>query len=107
MLTYVESVGPSVRSPAIREQLAEHYDRVRREVADTVKQSFDDDAIAMAPTPRSSPRFSLRSPTVSCCLLDGADVVEVQQEAFGCDRSICSQVVPRAGIGVAWPELDQ
>ncbi len=51
MLAYVESVGPSVRSPAIRERLAEHYDRVRHEVADTVKQSFGDDAVAMGADP--------------------------------------------------------
>lgn len=42
MLAYVESVGPTVRSPALRKQLAEHYDRVRLEVADTVKQSLGD-----------------------------------------------------------------
>ncbi len=42
MLAYVESVGPTVRSPALRKQLAEHYDRVRLEVADTVRQSLGD-----------------------------------------------------------------
>lgn len=51
MLAYVESVGPSVRSPNLRKQLAEHYDRVRLEVADTVKQSLGDDATAAGADP--------------------------------------------------------
>jgi AcrR family transcriptional regulator len=44
MLAFIESVGPSVRSETLRKQLAEHYDRVRLEVASTVKQSLGGDA---------------------------------------------------------------
>jgi AcrR family transcriptional regulator len=51
MLAYVESVGPTVRSEALRKQLAEHYDRVRLEVANTVKQSLGEDAIASGADP--------------------------------------------------------
>ncbi len=51
MLAYVESVGPTVRSEALRKQLAEHYDRVRLEVADTVKQSLGEDATAAGADP--------------------------------------------------------
>jgi AcrR family transcriptional regulator len=51
MLAYVESVGPTVRSEALRKQLAEHYDRVRLEVADTVRQSLGDEATAAGADP--------------------------------------------------------
>lgn len=46
MLAFVESIGPSVRSLDLRKQLAEHYDRVRHEVARAIKQSLGDDAVA-------------------------------------------------------------
>jgi AcrR family transcriptional regulator len=51
MLAYVESVGPSVRSEGLRKQLAEHYDRVRLEVAIAVKQSLGEDAMATGADP--------------------------------------------------------
>src|SRR3954447_17050089 len=40
MLSFVESIGPSVRSPELREKLAEHYQRTRDEVAATVSDSL-------------------------------------------------------------------
>jgi AcrR family transcriptional regulator len=46
ILAFVESVGPSVRSPDQRKQLAADYNRVRLVVADTVQQSLGDDAAA-------------------------------------------------------------
>jgi AcrR family transcriptional regulator len=51
MLAFVESVGPSVRSPALRKKLAEHYERVRGEVADAVKQGLGKDAAATGADP--------------------------------------------------------
>jgi len=42
MLAFVESIGPSVRSPELREKLAEHYQRTREEVAETVRESLGD-----------------------------------------------------------------
>jgi AcrR family transcriptional regulator len=46
MLAFVESIGPSVRSPELRTQLGEHYQRSRAEVAHAVEQSLGDDARA-------------------------------------------------------------
>jgi AcrR family transcriptional regulator len=40
MLAFVESIGPSVRSPELREKLAEHYQRTRDEVAASVRVSL-------------------------------------------------------------------
>jgi len=42
MLAFVESIGPSVRSPELREKLADHYQRTREEVAATVRESLGD-----------------------------------------------------------------
>jgi hypothetical protein len=42
MLAFVESIGPSVRSPELRAKLAEHYQRTRDEVAETVRESLGD-----------------------------------------------------------------
>jgi AcrR family transcriptional regulator len=42
MLAFMESVGPSVRSPELREKLADHYQRTRDEVADSVRASLGD-----------------------------------------------------------------
>jgi len=42
MLAFVESIGPSVRSPQLREKLADHYARTRAEVADSVRESLGD-----------------------------------------------------------------
>jgi AcrR family transcriptional regulator len=48
MLAFVESIGPSVRSPELRKQLAERYHCVRLEVLDTIKQSLDGEVVADA-----------------------------------------------------------
>lgn len=40
MLAFVESIGPSVRSPELRAKLAEHYRRVRTEVAGAVAEAL-------------------------------------------------------------------
>jgi AcrR family transcriptional regulator len=40
MLAFVESIGPSVRSPELREKLADHYQRTRDEVAASVRESL-------------------------------------------------------------------
>lgn len=48
MLAFVESIGPSVRSPQLRKQLAEHYARTRAEVAATVRESLGEDSTADA-----------------------------------------------------------
>ena len=42
MLAFVESVGPSVRSPELREKLADHYQRTRDAVAESVRESLGD-----------------------------------------------------------------
>src|SRR3954463_3465187 len=42
MLAFVESIGPSVRSPELREKLADHYQRSRDEVAASVSESIGD-----------------------------------------------------------------
>jgi AcrR family transcriptional regulator len=42
LLAFVESIGPSVRSPELREKLAEHYQRTRELVADSVRDSLGD-----------------------------------------------------------------
>jgi AcrR family transcriptional regulator len=42
MLAFVESIGPAVRSPALREKLAEHFQRTRDEVAESVRASLGD-----------------------------------------------------------------
>ena len=46
MLAFVESIGPSVRSPELRAKLADHYQRTRDEVAATVRESLGPDADA-------------------------------------------------------------
>jgi AcrR family transcriptional regulator len=51
MLAFVESIGPSVRSPELRAQLAEHYDRVRSEVAAVVAASFEEKTIRSGTDP--------------------------------------------------------
>jgi AcrR family transcriptional regulator len=48
MLGFVESIGPSVRSPELREKLAEHYQRTRTEVAASVRESLGEDSDADA-----------------------------------------------------------
>jgi AcrR family transcriptional regulator len=57
MLAFVESIGPTVRSAALRRQLAEHYERVRLEVADTVKLSLGEAAIAAGADPEAIASF--------------------------------------------------
>ena len=42
LLAFVESIGPSVRSPELREKLADHYERTREVVADSVRDSIGD-----------------------------------------------------------------
>lgn len=42
LLAFVESVGPSVRSPELREKLADHYQRTREVVAESVRESIGD-----------------------------------------------------------------
>jgi AcrR family transcriptional regulator len=51
MLAYVESIGPSVRSPELKDRLAEHYDQSRTEIAEAVKQSLGEKAIAAGADP--------------------------------------------------------
>jgi AcrR family transcriptional regulator len=51
MLAYVESIGPSVRSPELKDRLAEHYDQSRTEIAEAVKQSLGENAIAAGADP--------------------------------------------------------
>jgi AcrR family transcriptional regulator len=51
MLAFVESIGPSVRSPELREQLAAHYERSRTDVAAAVRQSLGDEAVAAGADP--------------------------------------------------------
>jgi AcrR family transcriptional regulator len=51
MLAYVESIGPSVRSPELKDRLAEHYDQSRTEIAKAVKQSLSENAIAAGADP--------------------------------------------------------
>jgi AcrR family transcriptional regulator len=46
MLAFVESIGPSVRSPELREKLADHYVRTRDEVAAAVRDSLGEDSQA-------------------------------------------------------------
>jgi AcrR family transcriptional regulator len=50
-LAFVESIGPSVRSPELRARLAEHYERARRDVADVVRESLGAEAIAAGADP--------------------------------------------------------
>jgi len=45
MLAFVESLGPTVRSPGLRAKLAEHYERVRAEVSEAVAESLGPEAI--------------------------------------------------------------
>jgi AcrR family transcriptional regulator len=40
LLAFVESIGPSVRSPQLREKLADHYQHTREFVADSVRDSL-------------------------------------------------------------------
>ena len=40
LLAFIESIGPSVRSPELREKLADHYQRTRELVADSVRESI-------------------------------------------------------------------
>jgi AcrR family transcriptional regulator len=40
LLAFIESVGPSVRSPELREKLADHYQRTREVVAASVSESL-------------------------------------------------------------------
>jgi AcrR family transcriptional regulator len=40
LLAFIESIGPSVRSPDLREKLADHYQRTRELVADSVRDSI-------------------------------------------------------------------
>jgi AcrR family transcriptional regulator len=42
MLAFVESLGPSIRSPELRVGLARHYDRVRADIADVVRSDLGD-----------------------------------------------------------------
>ena len=42
LLAFVESIGPSVRSPELREKLADHYERTREVVAESVRDSIGD-----------------------------------------------------------------
>ena len=44
MLAFVESIGPSVRSPELRGKLAEHYQRTRAEVAASVRESLGENS---------------------------------------------------------------
>jgi AcrR family transcriptional regulator len=46
MLAFVESIGPSVRSPELREKLAGHYARTRTEVAKVVSDSLGEHSTA-------------------------------------------------------------
>ncbi len=57
MLAFVESIGPSVRSPELGEQLAEHYRRSRADVADAVEQSLGEDAAAAGADPETIASF--------------------------------------------------
>jgi AcrR family transcriptional regulator len=50
-LAFVESIGPSVRSPELRARLGEHYQRVRVEVSDVVRKSLGEGAIAAGADP--------------------------------------------------------
>ena len=51
MLAYLESIGPSVRSPELKDRLAGHYDQSRTEIAEAVKQSLGEKAIAAGADP--------------------------------------------------------
>src|SRR4051795_10384675 len=42
LLAFVESIGPSVRSPELREKLADHYQRTRDVVAESVRETLGD-----------------------------------------------------------------
>ena len=42
LLAFIESIGPSVRSPELREKLADHYQRTRELVAESVRESIGD-----------------------------------------------------------------
>jgi AcrR family transcriptional regulator len=46
MLAFVESIGPSVRSPELRERLAEHYASTRAAVADAIRETLGSDSDA-------------------------------------------------------------
>jgi AcrR family transcriptional regulator len=46
MLAFVESIGPSVRSPELREKLAEHYQGTRAAVTATVRESLGESSPA-------------------------------------------------------------
>jgi AcrR family transcriptional regulator len=46
MLAFVESIGPSARSPELREKLAEHYARTRVRVAEVVNESLGENSEA-------------------------------------------------------------
>ncbi|HEX8855515.1 MAG TPA: TetR/AcrR family transcriptional regulator [Thermoleophilaceae bacterium] len=51
MLAFVESIGPSVRSPELRARLAEHYERTRTDVSDVVKRTLGEDALEAGADP--------------------------------------------------------
>src|SRR2546421_8226584 len=42
LLAFIESIGPSVRSPELREKLADHYQRTRELVAESVREGIGD-----------------------------------------------------------------
>jgi AcrR family transcriptional regulator len=46
MLAFVESIGPSVRSPELRAKLAKHFERSRNRVAEIVAQSLGENSEA-------------------------------------------------------------
>jgi BetI-type transcriptional repressor, C-terminal len=50
LLAFIESIGPSVRSPELREKLADHYQRTREVVAASVRESLGDASRADAET---------------------------------------------------------
>ncbi|MFL5315763.1 MAG: TetR/AcrR family transcriptional regulator [Microvirga sp.] len=44
LLAFVESIGPSVRSPELRARLAQHFDASRTRVAEVVAESLPEDS---------------------------------------------------------------
>ena len=46
MLAFVESIGPSVRSPELRERLAAHYAQAREQVSSAVAESLGPESTA-------------------------------------------------------------
>lgn len=51
MLAFVESIGPSVRSPELQARLADHYRRLRSEVSEAVEQTLGAEALAAGADP--------------------------------------------------------